>query len=128
MKSIVAAIAIAFALPTPFILPAHADDSKIGIYEVSEIYVLPSAMASKQVDIPDLMSQMIKDTKGDEGLVSIKMTQQIGQQNNYTIVEQWKDQASLDKHTASEHTKTFYSKLEPLISGPVYQRDFSVYQ
>ncbi len=128
MKTSAIAIVTVLVLPTSFILPAQADDSKTGIYEVSEIYVLPSAMASKQADIPGLMSEMMKDTKGDEGLVSIKLTQQIGQTNNYTLIEQWKDQASLDKHTASGHTKAFYSKLEPLISGPVYQRDFSVYQ
>lgn len=109
-------------------LPAHADDSKTGIYEVSEISILPNAMMSKANDVPGLISQMVKDTKADDGLMSIKVTQQIGQPNNYTVIEQWKDQAALDKHTAADHTKQFSAKVEDLLSGPIYQRVFSVFQ
>ncbi|WP_131113971.1 putative quinol monooxygenase [Lichenihabitans psoromatis] len=109
-------------------LPAHADDTKAGLYEVSEISILPNAMKSKKDNVPGMIEQMVKDTKGDEGLMSIKVTQQIGQLNNYTVVEQWKDQASLDKHIAADHTKQFSAKIEDMLSGPIYQRVFSVFQ
>ena len=115
-------------VPLGLALPAQADDSKSGIYEVSEIYVLPSAMESKKDNIPGLIEGHVKATKADEGLLSIKVTQQIGQRNNYTVIEQWKDQASLDKHVAADHTKQFFVKMEDLMSGPVYQRTFSVFQ
>lgn len=115
-------------VPIGFALPAQADDSKTGIYEVSEIYVLPSAMESKKDNVPGLIEGLVKATKADEGLLSIKVTQQVGQRNNYTVIEQWKDQASLDKHVAAEHTKKFFATMEDLMSGPVYQRTFSVFQ
>ncbi|MCW6506954.1 putative quinol monooxygenase [Lichenifustis flavocetrariae] len=90
-------------VPVCLTLPAQADDSKTGIYEVSEIYVLPSAMSSKKYNVPGLIEGLVKATKADEGLLSIKVTQQIGQRNNYTVIEQWKDQSSLDKHVAADH-------------------------
>jgi quinol monooxygenase YgiN len=118
----------AVALPVCLTVPAQADDSKTGIYEVTEIYVLPSAMASKKDNVPGMIAQMAKDMKTEDGLMSVKVTQQVGQRNNYTIIEQWKDQASLDKHTSADKTKQFYAKMEDLMSGPVYQRVFSVFQ
>jgi quinol monooxygenase YgiN len=122
-------IGLAGALvPLCFAVPAQADDSKSGIYEVTEIYVLPSAMESKKDNVPGMIEAMVKDTKAEDGLLSVKVTQQVGQRNNYTLIEQWKDQAALDKHTAADHTKQFYAKMENLMSGPVYQRVFSVFQ
>lgn len=118
----------AVALPLCLTVPAQADDSKTGIYEVTEIYVLPSAMASKKDNVPGMIAQMAKDMKAEDGLMSVKVTQQVGQRNNYTIIEQWKDQASLDKHTGADKTKQFYAKMEDLMSGPVYQRVFTVFQ
>jgi quinol monooxygenase YgiN len=127
LKGVLIGLASA-AVPFCLAVPAQADDTKSGIYEVTEIYVLPSAMASKKDNVPAIIEKMVKDTKADTGLLSIKVTQQIGQRNNFTVIEQWKDQAALDQHTAADHTKQFYAKMEDLMSGPVYQRTFSVFQ
>jgi quinol monooxygenase YgiN len=107
---------------------ARADDSKAGVYEVSLINFLPSAVASRPSDVTGLIDQMVKDAKADEGLVSIKVTQQLGQPSNYTVVAQWKDQAALDKHGAAGHTIALYDRLDPMITGPVYRREFSAFQ
>ena len=111
-----------------FTASAWADNSKTGIYEVTELYVLPEAMESKADNVMGRIRRMIHDTEKDPGLLSLKVTQQLAERNNFTVVEQWKDQASLNAHVADDHTKTFYAGMQDLMSGPVYQRVFSVYQ
>jgi quinol monooxygenase YgiN len=128
MKLRLLAAAATMVVPFWFTASAWADDSKLGIYEVTEIYILPSAMQSKADNIIGRMKQMVSDTEKDPGLLSLKVTQQVAEQNNFTVVEQWKDQASLDGHMAAEHTRKFYADMKDLMSGPVYQRVFSVYQ
>lgn len=129
MKTMVFGLAVALMSSACFVLPAAAaDDSKTGIYEVTEIYVLPSAMSSGSDNVPGMIARMVKDTQAEDGLLSVKVTQQVGQPNNYTLIEQWNNKAALDKHVAADHTKQFYAKLEGLISGPVYQRVFSVFE
>jgi quinol monooxygenase YgiN len=118
----------AMALPVSFGNAASADASKTGLYEISEINILPSTLTASSPSVPKLFSDMQVDTKKDAGLLNLTVTQQLGQPGNFTVIEQWKDQASLDAHVNAEHTKAFGAALEPLLSGPVYQRVFSVFQ
>jgi quinol monooxygenase YgiN len=126
LSKLACAALAAIVLPASF---GHAADiSKTGLYEISEINILPSALAASTPSVPKLFSDMQADTRKDAGLLSLTVTQQIGQPGNFTVIEQWKDQASLDAHVAAEHNKAFNAALEPLLSGPVYQRAFSVFQ
>jgi quinol monooxygenase YgiN len=78
--------------------------------------------------IQKLFHKLIETTKKEPGLIEIKVTQQIGQPYNYTVIEQWKDKSSLDGSSATDSTKEFTQVLQPLLSGPVYQRVFNVFQ
>jgi quinol monooxygenase YgiN len=104
-----------------------ADMSKSGIYQVSEINILPTAMAHGGT-VSTLYRQLIAGLRKEPGLINVEVTQQIGQPYNFSLIEQWQDQASLDAASASSETREFESKLQPLLSGPVYQRVFGVFE
>ncbi len=106
---------------------ALADTSKEGIYQVSEINILPTAMAHGN-SVQKMFHTLIETTKKEPGLIEIKVTQQIGQPYNYTVIEQWKDKSSLEASSATASTKEFTQGLQSLLSGPVYQRVFNVFQ
>jgi quinol monooxygenase YgiN len=107
--------------------PVLADVGGSGVYKVSEINILPTAMGHGNA-VRNLVRELIKAIRKEPGLIQIEVTQQIGQPYNFTLIEQWKDQASLDSASASSAAREFEQKLQPLLSGPVYQRDFKVFQ
>jgi len=118
-------------LATTFLLPlvtgatAHAADmSKTGIYQISEINILPADMKG----VPQMFRTMAADLRKEPGLIQVTITQEVGEPYNYSVIEQWQDQAALDTHMANSDTKAFDQRLQPLLSGPVYQRVFSVFQ
>jgi quinol monooxygenase YgiN len=125
MKKILFAAA-AMMMPVTMSGAAMADTTKTGIYQVSEIYIIPTAM--KGGSVSEMFHTMLGAVKAEPGLIQVMITQQIGQPYNYTVIEQWKDQAALDAHSATSEAKQFTQDLQPVISGPVYQRVFSVFQ
>jgi quinol monooxygenase YgiN len=117
--------AAAFLLPLVTSAAAMATDmSKTGIYQISEINILPAEMKG----VPKMFHTMAGEMRKEPGLIQLTITQEVGEPYNYTVIEQWQDQAALNTHMANDETKTFDQDLQPLLSGPVYQRVFSVFQ
>jgi quinol monooxygenase YgiN len=117
--------AAAFLLPLVTGAAVHAADmSKTGIYQISEINILPAEMKG----VPKMFRAMAAEMRKEPGLIQVTVTQEVGEPYNYSVIEQWQDQAALDTHMANSDTKAFDQQLQPLLSGPVYQRVFSVFQ
>jgi quinol monooxygenase YgiN len=120
------AVVAAAALLGP-VMPALASTGDSSIYQVSEINVLPTSMGQGSA-IHKLYQDLIAGIQKQPGLVQIEVTQQIGQPYNFTLIEKWKDRPSLDAAASSDATHEFEQKLQPLLSGPVYQRVFKTFQ
>jgi quinol monooxygenase YgiN len=117
--------AAAFLLPLVTGAAARATDiSKTGIYQISEINILPAEMKG----VPKMFHAMASEMRREPGLIQLTITQEVGEPYNYTVIEQWQDQDALNTHMASNEAKAFNQDLQPLLSGPVYQRVFSVFQ
>jgi quinol monooxygenase YgiN len=120
-----AVIAAAVSLGTGTSALASTSDS--GIYQVSEMNILPTAMGQGNT-VRNMYRDLIAGIQKQPGLMQIEVTQEIGQPYNLTLIEQWKDKASLDAAASSDATREFDQKLQPLLSGPVYQRVFKAFQ
>lgn len=108
-------------------LPAHAEDKQSEIYQVTLINVLPNALHQGNT-VDSLFKELHTTLEKEPGIVDVKVTQQVGAQYNFTVIEQWKDQASLDASNASSENEALDERLKPLLSGPVYRRVFSVFE
>jgi quinol monooxygenase YgiN len=44
--------------------------------------------------------------------------------NHFTVIETWRDQASLDAHAAAAHTRQYRDEVLPLTGSPLDERVF----
>ncbi len=47
--------------------------------------------------------ELVKASRAEEGNISYDLHQEIGKPNRFVFVENWKSQAAIDEHNASEH-------------------------
>jgi quinol monooxygenase YgiN len=88
-------------------------------YSVSFIEAAPH---SRQKVI-ELMKAQVAASRAEPGNVAEKAIEQIGEKNDFALLEVWKDPAAMDAHHANEATKQFRAKLAPLLRSPVDERD-----
>ncbi|WP_158601886.1 putative quinol monooxygenase [Pararobbsia silviterrae] len=106
---------------------AQADVDHAGIYQVTLINVLPDAV--RHGNGVDTLFKDVKATLEKEpGIVDVQVNQQVGAPYNFTLIEHWKDQASLDASNGSAQAHALDDRLKPLLSGPVYRRVFKAFE
>ena len=62
----------------------------------------------------DLCKQLVAASLGDEGVIDYDVLESATRPNKLMIFETWKDQASLDKHSASVHFTTLVPQIQEL--------------
>ena len=62
----------------------------------------------------DLCKQLVAASLGDEGVIDYDVLESATRPNKLMIFETWKDQASLDKHSASTHFTTLVPQIQEL--------------
>ena len=62
----------------------------------------------------DLCKQLVAASLGDEGVIDYDVLESATRPNKLMIFETWKDQASLDKHSASVHFTTLVPQIQQL--------------
>jgi quinol monooxygenase YgiN len=84
--------------------------------------------------VPSSESQAIALLKGyrdatrkEEGSQSAEIWQQDGPRGRFLVVEEWRDEASRQKHRDSPHVKQFHDKLTPLRITSYDERVHTVY-
>ena len=62
--------------------------------------------AGKESEFIVLAKKLVEATnQNDEGCIKYELFQEINSPNVFTIIEEWQDQETLDKHMASMHFK-----------------------
>lgn len=72
----------------------------------------------------ELYSKLIDESRKEEGCLEYKLFQDVNDKTVLTIIEEWKDQESIDKHSNSEH----YKKYVPAINSFRKSREINVYK
>ena len=79
-------------------------------------------MYVKQENTDDFLkvaSELVEKTnKLDEGCIKYELCRDKSDALHFMMLEEWKDQASLDKHMDSEHFKTLLPKMDAYRSQP----------
>jgi len=96
---------------------ARAQDDPT-VYVVSYVEVVPAQKNQGAA----LLRQLAAATRSDQGGLRFEVLQRTVPSHHFMILEIWKDQQSLDAHSAAAHTKEFRDKLKPILMAPVDDR------
>lgn len=67
---------------------------------------------------------LVRGSQAEAGCVRYTLMQLWGDENSYTFVEEWKDQAAVDYHNATEHFQTFFKKAPEFVVGEMNVKVF----
>ena len=56
--------------------------------------------------------ELVKASRAEEGNISYDLHQEIGKPERFVFVENWKSQAAIDAHNASEHFQGFVKAID----------------
>jgi quinol monooxygenase YgiN len=113
----VAALTLAFGVV--WTSAARAQESFA--YVVTYIETMPSA-EKQAVQLIDRYSAAGRQATGN---LRFEALQRIDRPNHFAFVSAWKDQKAAEAYAASDGTKQFREKLQPLLSAPVDERPHS---
>ena len=69
-----------------------------------------------------LLRVLSKASQAEAGNLGFDVLQQIGQPDQFVLLEAWKDKAAQAAHASAAHTAAFREKLKPLLRGPYDER------
>ena len=98
--------------------PAAAP-SRGTLYVITHVDVVPSPQA------PDMLKRLADASRKDGGNLRFDVVQYSVRPNHFTVIEQWRDQQSLDAHVAAAHTLQYRDELQPLTGSPLDERVFT---
>ena len=99
--------------------PARAQDG--GDPTIYVAGYVDAAYASRN-QVAALLRQYAGIARRQKDVLHFAVLQRTSPNNQFTIVETWKDQQARDAHLASPERKEFLSKVEPLLIAPVDDR------
>lgn len=67
----------------------------------------------------DLALSLVESTRKETGNVSYNLYHDLNNPNQYTFIENWKDQEAIDQHNASVHFTSFVKNASPYFVGPL---------
>lgn len=75
------------------------------------------AKPDKVDELREVLARLIEPTHAEPGCIQYEMLQNNADPTDFTFVEHWESDASLDAHLASEHLQAALADLPQLISG-----------
>ena len=117
MKKIIFATLAVLALAAT--TPARAQDG--GDPTIYVAGYVDAAYASRN-QVAALLRQYAGAARKQKDVVHFAVLQRTSPNNQFMIVETWKDQQARDAHMASPERKEFQSKVEPLLIAPIDDR------
>lgn len=66
-----------------------------------------------------LLMNLVEPIRHDYGCISCHLTQHKDDLNEFTFIEEWQNQASLDSHLASKHIQDAVIQITPHLSKPL---------
>ena len=78
------------------------------------------------MEVIDLCKAMLEPSRAEAGCISYHFYQEITDENAFFFYEEWKDQAAIDYHIATEHYREFQLKFRTLLQEDAVVRIHSV--
>jgi quinol monooxygenase YgiN len=88
------------------------------LYVVTHIDVMPKFTSPAR----ELLEQFAVDSRKDAGAVRIEVLEEVSRPNHSTVVEVWRDRKAYEDHLAADHTRTYRTKLQPMLGSPFDER------
>ncbi|MEY4481478.1 MAG: hypothetical protein RIQ84_640 [Pseudomonadota bacterium] len=63
-----------------------------------------------------LLINLVEPIRRDHGCISCHLTQHTSDSNEFTFIEEWQDQASLDTHLAAKHIQDAVIQIDSHLS------------
>jgi quinol monooxygenase YgiN len=98
--------------------PAAAQ-SRGTLYVVTHVDVVPNPQT------PDMLKRLADASRKEAGNLRFDVVQYAMRPNHFTVIEQWRDQASLDAHAGGAHTRQYRDEIQPLTGSPLDERVFT---
>ncbi len=76
--------------------------------------------------VRDILLGLVAPTLAEEGCVVYELLQNRAEPTDFTFVEEWASDATLEAHHASPHIRSAFPKLEALVAGPPDIRTYSL--
>jgi len=83
------------------------------------------AKSDKVGEAREALQGLIAPTHQEPGCISYEMLQSIEDPAQFTFVEEWQDEASLDAHFATDHIKAALEHWDDLMDGGLDLRKYS---
>lgn len=77
-------------------------------------------------EVRSILFGLLSPTRAESGCVVYELLQNMYDPTDFTFVEEWEDEASLDAHLASEHIRDARSRLPGLLAAEPDIRRYSV--
>jgi quinol monooxygenase YgiN len=89
------------------------------LYVVTHVDVVPNPQA------PEILKRLADASRKDNGNLRFDVVQYTVRPNHFTVIEQWRDQASLDAHIDGAHTLQYRDEVMPLTGSPLDERVYT---
>ncbi|CCO25476.1 putative quinol monooxygenase [Maridesulfovibrio hydrothermalis] len=74
------------------------------------------AATGKEKELEEILLELVKGTATEEGAVEYRLHKFADATGKYRFYEKFKDQKAFDFHCETDHFKTLFSKLGPLLA------------
>ncbi|MGD6815950.1 putative quinol monooxygenase [Metabacillus sp. 84] len=72
----------------------------------------------------DKVMHVVEQSSNEEGNISYRLYEEVNNPNHFVMLEQWKDQQSIDFHNQSEHFQTFFAAAKKVLAKPLTLKRF----
>ena len=69
-------------------------------------------------EVREALINLIEATRAEDGCIRYELTQNNGDPTDFTFVEEWTDDESLDRHLESAHIRDLQSRADELFGAP----------
>lgn len=70
-----------------------------------------------------LYEELVSDTRKEDGCIVYELYQDVQDATVVTMIEEWEDQASLDRHMKTEH----FLRIVPMVGEHVMESSLNIY-
>jgi quinol monooxygenase YgiN len=84
-----------------------------------------TAKSDKVQELKTVLTGLVEPTRKEPGCISYEVCQNNADPCDFTLVEEWRDEAALNAHWAAAHTLDALAKGGPLLAAPPDDRRYS---
>lgn len=83
------------------------------------------ARHEKRAEVLTLLTRLVEPTKKEAGCLEYDLHVNLGDDTQFTFIEEWESEAALEVHLGAEHVRPILDALPPLLQAPPEIRRYS---